>query len=51
MLTEGVPLFKGPIGPFDLDDGPSVVIGQNHIKDRSLRSHAIAVNRDCGKAS
>jgi len=50
MLTEGVHLFKGPIGPFDLD-GPSVVIGQNHIKDRPLHSHTIAVNRDCGKAA
>ena len=48
MLTEGVHLFKSPIGPCDLD-GPSVMIGENHIKARPLRvdhSHTIAVNRD-----
>jgi transposase len=54
VLGEGIHLFKGAIGPFNLN-GPSVPIGKHHVKDRLLRnfhhSHSIAINRDGNKTS
>ena len=53
MLAEVVHPFKGAVGPFDLN-GPSIMVGENHIKDRFLPNfdhpHSrIATNLAVGK--
>ncbi len=53
MLAEVVHPFKGAVGPFDLN-GPSIMVGENHIKDRFLPNfdhpHSIATNLDCDQS-